>query len=57
MVALLQAYARSSKAIEPNDTLVTDLKIMKTAIGVLLNASMGFGVYTYHLQTTNSKLK
>lgn len=45
VVALLEGYAESAK---PDDTAplaisVADLKIVKTAIGVLLNASFGYG--------------
>lgn len=45
VVSLLEGYAESLKPeqSEPLPLSIPDLKIVKTSIGVLLNASLGYG--------------
>lgn len=46
LVALLKGYAASIPSQATRDALqisIADLKVVRTAVGVLLNASIGFG--------------
>jgi hypothetical protein len=49
IVALLEAYAESisPELTVPMPLSVADLKVVKTAIGVLLNASVNYGSYLH----------
>lgn len=52
VLALLETYAESVNSKHPsNEPLpmsIADLKVIKTAIGVLLNASFGYGMRLYN---------
>ena len=50
LVTLLQRYTDLIPPDKPTDFLplsVAHLKVVRTAIGVLLNASLGYGAYTW----------
>ena len=48
MLSLLEGYAERvdfSRNLEPLSLPIPHLKLIRTAIGVLLNASIGFGMW------------
>jgi hypothetical protein len=50
IVSLLEGYAESIPTQPGSDPLpltIPHLKVVRTAIGVLLNASIGFGAFIY----------
>jgi hypothetical protein len=56
IVSLLEGYAESipvGAPIEPLSLSIPHLKVLRTAIGVLLNASIGYGVIRLSVSNAN----